>query len=185
MWQQPESFPQWSPVCVSVSEQLFQWLRAQVPLILKIFPYIHILHMYSIFKCARECSWWLMMNIFAFELVLDSHCFFWFCWRAFEYVVQTNILPKHDSGLWTSLLVATYQHCPQQSPAFSKTHMLQRCLESRNNLPTCSNSGATLWPALVFHLFGIDGRGIGISGTGCHMGHHGTERNVYIFIYVT
>ena len=157
--------------CVCVSEQLFQWVRAQIPLILKIFSYIQI-------HLDLSCSWWFMMNLFAFEFVLDSRCFFsWFCWIVFEYVWiyiffkkknTPNIRLKPD-GLWTSLQLPTILQNPHASlpGKFSRTS------------PTFP--GATLWPALVFHLLGIDGRGIGISDDfwflGCDMGLKENEKN--------
>lgn len=102
--------------------------------------------------------------------------FSWFCWIVFEYVWiyiyifknTPNIRLKPD-GLWTSLQLPTILQNPHASlpGKFSRTS------------PTFP--GATLWPALVFHLLGIDGRGIGISDDfwflGCDMGLKENEKN--------
>ena len=114
--------------------------------------------------CGFKCAWMFMM-------IYDESLRIWICFgfTLFFFLVLLNsffYMLFFLINLTFGLSLMGYE-LPGSCPPFFKIHLSSvagKVQSHLTNLPTSSNSGATLWPALVFHLLGIDGRGIGISG---------------------
>lgn len=154
-----------------VSEQLFQWVRAHIPLILKIFSliisYIQIHVDLKMCVNVHDDLWWISshLNLFWIHVVFF---FPWFCWIVFEYVIfiflnKPNIRLKPDV-LWTSWQLPTILQNPPQFRCLESSvapHQPSNIFQLRCNslTGTCLSSSRNWWPRhwdfwwfLVFRL---------------------------------